>query len=172
MEMAKAGRSFTRYALGFQLGQSPGDAPRLMEIWRRCMDFSRYEVSNLGRVRRIDSGMILKITSGWDGYPQVSIGPAFKVDGRGKDKRTKRMVARLVMLAFYENGPWPQGLVIRYRDGNRKNCAYENLYWGTRSEVIKGHWEKGAYKKRDTRTYFKFSATGPANPRHRDYVAR
>ena len=88
-----------------------------------------YEVSNLGRVRSLDSydrlgrlhkkGKILKPAIIKDGYLQVHLSK--------EGKKKTFMVHRLVAQAFIPN---PEGLpIINHKDENPKNNRVENIEW-------------------------------------------
>lgn len=94
------------------------------EEWRSVKGWP-YEVSDLGRVRRLKNsrfGVYLSPTK--TRYPMVNfsreIGPVY--------------VHRLVADAFL--GPRPRGKEIDHRDGNPKNNKPENLEYVTHSENI------------------------------------
>lgn len=95
-----------------------------------------YQVSNLGRVRSLPrvvphrtngsgyqkvAGCIRKQTVASNGYLVVSL--SFK------GKISLHQVHALVMLAF--KGPYPPGMEIRHRDGNRLNPRLGNLRYAT-----------------------------------------
>ena len=84
--------------------------------------FGMYQVSDLGRVLRTDSGTILKayLTGKGAGYPTVNIG------------RKNRKVHRLVAESFVPN-PYnlPQ---VNHIDGDKTNNNASNLEWVTNRE--------------------------------------
>ncbi len=96
---------------------------------------SLYEVSNKGRVRRLDSvtsdgrswkSRVLKpyLNKKREGYLRVRL-----QDG----KRYKRcLVNRLVGEAFH--GPCPEGEETRHLDGEAGNNYENNLVWGTKEQ--------------------------------------
>ena len=95
------------------------------EEWRPIELFERYEVSNLGNVRR--GGRVLKPGKDTDGYRQVNL---YK-----NSKRHCCKVYRLVMNAFNpntENKPQIDH-INRIRDDDR----LENLRWVTASENVR-----------------------------------
>lgn len=101
------------------------------EEWRATVGIPGYEVSNLGRVRRITglrgrpNNAVLRATLDAHGYPSVY--PS--VDGR----RLARKVHRLVAEAFL--GPKPTAShEVAHNDGVRTNPRASNLRWATRAE--------------------------------------
>jgi len=97
-----------------------------MEIWKEIPKFEKYEVSDLGRVRRVGSGkgarpgLILKQKNNIDGYLQVQF------------FRKNLMVHRLVLSTFL--GEFPDGKVTNHIDGNKRNNKLKNLEFCTRRE--------------------------------------
>lgn len=109
-----------------------------MEIWKSVRGFEGlYEVSNLGRVRSLDRsvkqsnrwgpmestyrGRLLSTSVAASGYLQVTLskqGVAYQ-----------RHVHVLVAGEFV--GPQPAAFLVLHRDGDRLNCADDNLYYGT-----------------------------------------
>lgn len=103
-----------------------------VEIWRGVADFEdRYQVSNLGRVRCHPS----------TGYSyQLSVTPPENrpreyaaISLRRNGFRKRRTVHRIVADAFLPPRPSMKH-EVRHLDGNRANCAANNLAWGTRKE--------------------------------------
>jgi len=85
----------------------------------------RYEVSDTGIVRRIDTHRPLsQYLSKTGAYPEVKLSR----DGRTRTTRVHRIVA----LAFH--GQPAPGHEVRHLDGDRTNNNAENLKWGTKSE--------------------------------------
>lgn len=99
------------------------------EDWRPIAGFSKYEVSNLGRVRRASGGSgtsslrVLKLVAANRGYLRVTL---YADDGQ----MVTRQVHREVCVAF-NGGPPAPGLYACHRDGNRIHNLPGNLYWGT-----------------------------------------
>lgn len=103
-----------------------------MESWLPVKDFeSLYEISDLGQVRSLRQGKIMRpSTSNSGGYPMY----IFSVKG----KRFPKYAHHLVLEAF--DGPCPPGLEARHLDGDSSNPALmspdgtRRLTWGTSSE--------------------------------------
>lgn len=85
----------------------------------------RYEVSNMGHVRRVTtqrgtfSGRHLRGGTGLDGA---------KVDLWRDGRRISMYIRDLIALAFI--GPRPQGMVAVFRDGNPLNLTAANIRYG------------------------------------------
>lgn len=98
----------------------------MLEEWKKIPGHVRFEVSNIGRVRRrLRSGNRLKGTmlKTWDhcGYLRCKL-----IDEHF-------LVHRLVCMAF--NGlPYGNKILALHVDGNKRNNAPGNLYWGDHSD--------------------------------------
>jgi len=92
----------------------------MTEQWKPVKDYEGiYEVSSLGRVRKVATGLILHQSNYGGGYKQVSL----KKDGIWKTVPVHRLVAK----AFLPN---PDMLPeINHRDENKANNCVENLEW-------------------------------------------
>ena len=91
----------------------------MIEIWKQIDDFSAYEVSNLGRVRR--GVRVMKPSHQKSGYLQVALSL--------KNVRHYCYVHRLVLEAFV--GPCPEGEECRHKDDVSSHNELTNLLWGT-----------------------------------------
>ena len=94
------------------------------EIWRRVPNYSKYFVSNHGRVRN-EKGFLLKTSPQHSGYIRIKI---------INDKQQKKhvQVHRLVCTAFrtnIENKP-----TVNHKDHNKWNNHLDNLEWASVSE--------------------------------------
>ena len=89
------------------------------EVWKPIKGYEGiYEVSSLGRVRKLATGVILHQRNR-GGYRQV----ALRKDGVGKSESVHRLVAK----AFLPN---PDMLPeINHRDEDKSNNCVENLEW-------------------------------------------
>lgn len=109
------------------------------ETWKAIPGYeSRYQVSDLGRVRSINF---------WDGRRQVTgrvLRPGAMNSGRvsvALGRGNSRMVHALVMLAFV--GPYPPGLEILHGNSQPSDNRLTNLAYGTRSANIKMDYALG-----------------------------
>jgi len=95
-----------------------------MEEYRPIIDFDNYEVSNLGNVRNIKTGRILKGSVNGRGYLMV---------GLSKDKKpTKKTIHRIIAEVFIDN---PENKPSAdHIDNDKKNNDIKNLRWATSKE--------------------------------------
>jgi NUMOD4 motif/HNH endonuclease len=96
-----------------------------MAEWAPIPGYDRYEVSQLGAVRNILTGTILKPVVHNSGYLCVCLHYAVQ-------KHRLELIHRLVLRAFV--GEPPAGTECRHLDGIRHNIALSNLEWGTPQE--------------------------------------
>lgn len=97
-----------------------------MEIWRKIKEYPQYEVSNMGDVRNIDTGVILK--------PQKtgSKRSYYKVNLYNNGNKINKNIHRLVAEAFIPNPcNKPE---INHINTNSLDNRVENLEWCTRIE--------------------------------------
>lgn len=98
----------------------------MAERWLPIPGLERYEVSDLGRVRR--AGRSPRNPDNHNGYPRFQ----FRRQG---GRRQHLFVHVAVLLAFV--GPRPPGHDARHLDGNPSNCVLSNLAWGTKLENMR-----------------------------------
>lgn len=115
-------------ALEQQLEHWPID--RLVEEWRSVPGFDAFEVSSLGRLRRVRScrgtpAAEKKPTQGPDGYWRTSL----EQKGRRRDVTLHRLVCEV----FHGPSPTRKSCVAHF-DGDKSNNAASNLRWATYSE--------------------------------------
>jgi len=103
---------------------------KMEEIWKPVLDWKyRYEVSNLGNVKRVlstnstFSGRLLKVNSDQK-YIRV------RLCANGNDET--RSVHSLVLEAFVCRRP--KGMVANHKNGNKHDNRLDNLEWVTPSE--------------------------------------
>lgn len=87
------------------------------EIWKKIKDYD-YEVSDLGNIRNMKTGKVLKPVLRYDGHLQVSL--------CNKGKQTIFLVSRLVLLTFCPIDFDGEVFII---DGNKSNVRLDNLKW-------------------------------------------
>ena len=105
------------------------------EVWVPCTGHLNYLVSNMGRVRRISSGRILKPFLG-KGYLRVHL---------SRDNvSTMPTIHRLVAKEFCE-GTW-EGRQVNHIDGNKLNNNANNLEWVTQLENVEHAVRLGIHK--------------------------
>lgn len=111
----------------------------MIEIWKPIPNFSRYEASNLGRLRSLNykrSGKVkvLKPAKSNDGYLKTML-----LNDSGK--YSSWTVHKFVMLAF--KGERSKGLEVNHINGVKTDNRLENLEYCTRSENIKHAFRTG-----------------------------
>ena len=98
----------------------------VVEEWRSIPGAEAYEVSSLGRVRRVKPARGTKVGR--------IINPVVDAGGRAvfnvRDKAVRQMkLHRAVALAFH--GPQPKGCEVAHLDGDQLNNRADNLKWAT-----------------------------------------
>lgn len=113
------------------------------ELWRPIQNWeSRYEVSNLGRVRSLPS---MKVMKPQHGNCMAYTGPTVLLSD--KRRRHTRYVADLVARAWVLDGPDRRNKLF-HKDLNMENTRADNLEWVTARQ--KGQKYMYAWKKTNT----------------------
>ena len=100
--------------------------------------FERYEVSNLGRVRNIKSGRMLKPHLNRDGYLKHHL--------YWHDKQKHLFLHRIIAIAFIDNPE--EKPCVNHIDENKLNNDLSNLEWCTeRENLVHGTRTKRAAEK-------------------------
>ena len=122
--------------------------PLQAEEWRAVVGYEGlYEVSNLGRVRRVGAGRgatvgrILETRSDRNGYRFVEL--------THHGQRHGVSVHRLVAAAFL--GPSPEGQQVNHIDRDKMNSALSNLEYVTPSENVAHAYRTGVVPRQGIR---------------------
>lgn len=118
------------------------------EEWRPVVGYEGvYEVSDLGRVRRIKAkrgatvGRVQSPRFRGTGKYKYTVSALYDPCGRRTDASTHRLVA----LAFL--GEPPEGAVVNHINGDALDNRVENLEWTTFRENIQHAWDTGLQKR-------------------------
>ena len=99
------------------------------ENWRSINLYLNYEISDIGRVKNVKTGRILKPSINTGGYYYVNLCNGGKV---------KHKIHRLVAEAFITN--FEDKPVVDHHDGNKTNNHISNLGWATIKEnTLRGY---------------------------------
>ena len=110
-----------------------------VETFVKIEGFENYEVSNLGKVRNIKSGRVLKPSLNQSGYLGLCL--------YENNKRKYLLLHRIIATAFIDN---PEGKPqVNHIDENKLNNDLSNLEWCTaRENAIHGTRTKRSAEKR------------------------
>lgn len=92
-----------------------------MEIWKTVRSFPNYQISNVGSIRNVKTGKILKVATNSYGYKLVCLS--------NKNKKQTSYIHRLVAEAFIAATADIKTSVVNHIDGDRSNNTIENLEW-------------------------------------------
>lgn len=99
-----------------------------MERWKDIPHFIKYSVSDLGRIRNVDTGRDIRLSINQRGITYVGL----MKDGQ----QYKRSVALLVASAFLDIPIHESFDSVIHLDGDRQNCAANNLMWRPHHFVV------------------------------------
>lgn len=109
-----------------------------VETFVKIEGFENYEVSNLGKVRNIKSGRILKPYLNQSGYLRHHL--------YGHDKQKELFLHRIIAIAFIDNPE--EKPCVNHIDENKLNNDLSNLEWCTvRENIIHGTRTKRVAEK-------------------------
>jgi hypothetical protein len=101
-----------------------------MEIWKKIPGFSRYEASNLGRIRNINNLIIKQRLNGTRKNNKYLV---FDAMGDGiahwRQRRKILLVHRAILMAFCGSPSIEQ--IACHKNDDKMNNNLANLYWGT-----------------------------------------
>lgn len=105
----------------------------MIEVYKTIEDYPNYEVSNLGNVRNIKTGRVLRPSMNKGGYQYV---------GLCLNRKSKiHLIHRLVATAFIPN--LNDKRTVNHINGIKTDNRVENLEWTTDSENMKHAYKTG-----------------------------
>lgn len=117
------------------------------EVWKECVGWPEYEVSDQGRVRRCEAGSkglgtkpgrLLRLTPKGQGYIQIAL--------CRQGKKTWVQVHRLVIEGFIGPLGNDRNIQANHKDGVKNNNRLENLEIVTQSENARHSYQMGLQK--------------------------
>lgn len=119
----------------------------MIEEWKDVKDYEGlYQVSNLGRVKGLKKGKILKQHDNGKGYMQVGL---YK-NNKGKPYYVHRLVAK-AFIPNTENKP-----EVNHKDKDRANNCVDNLEWVTSKENEQHKHNFEGYKQKGKNVVVEF----------------
>lgn len=112
------------------------------EEWRDLSIFPSYSVSDLGNVRSIKTGRILKRSKNQQGHLKVTLAEAGHIHTRS--------VNHLVAKTFLDEPLRDDFSSVIHRDGDKTNCAADNLMWRPRHYTVRYHQQFDSYDFRNS----------------------
>lgn len=110
----------------------------MQEIWKVIDGFPDYEVSNLGKVISLRSGIILEHGISSTGYATVNLFI--------EETQFNKQVHRLVAEAFVPNPNPNNKKIVNHKNGIKLDNTNTNLEWVTHAENMKHAGELGLMK--------------------------
>jgi hypothetical protein len=100
------------------------------EIWKVIENSSKYEVSNLGRIRNIKSKNIMKPCIANTGYPMITL----QEEDLSIKRKKNHLLHRIIAKTFIDNpNNYP---FVNHINGDKTNYSVDNLEWCTQKENI------------------------------------
>ena len=112
------------------------------EEWRDLSIFPSYSVSDLGNVRSLKTGRILKRSKNQQGHLKVKLAEARHI--------YTRSVNHLVAKTFLDEPVRDDFSSVIHRDGDKTNCAADNLMWRPRHYTIRYHQQFDSHDFRNS----------------------
>lgn len=103
------------------------------EYWKELaydgFRYSKYMISNYGRIMNVRSGGYLHSNPDCNGYPICSI----KMDGNGKTFSMNILIHIAVAQNFVDNPDPSKFTIVHHKDDDKSNYYFKNLEWTTSS---------------------------------------
>lgn len=110
-----------------------------LEIWKPVPDWEdRYEISNFGRVRNIETGKLKAFDINNYGYKRLQC---------YRDGKQKKYFVHILVAKLFVPGYKP-GYVVNHIDGDKTNNHWTNLEWVTKTRNGKHAFELGLKVKK------------------------
>lgn len=108
----------------------------MKEVWKTIEGHPKYEVSNMGQVRNVQTGKLLKPYDDGNGYLRVKL-----------DRENCRLHI-LVAAAFVHNDDPDHKIVVNHKHGKKHDNRASQLEWCTLSENTQHAWDTGLRKRK------------------------
>jgi predicted XRE-type DNA-binding protein len=135
------------------------------EEWRTIKEFTNYQISNLGRIKRIVPDkynrplIMLKIQKDKNGYSYVEL--------KNESITKKKKIHRLVLMSFKPIDT-SELFQCNHIDGNKQNNCIYNLEWVTASENVQHAFKIGIKTiSRNTKNKMSLKKKGESNLFHK-----
>jgi hypothetical protein len=106
----------------------------IKEIWKKIPGYSKYKISNLGRIKNVETKIVKKQTLLNCGYYQC---------GMHNDNGIRKtiIVHRLAAEIFIDNPN--EYKIVNHIDGNKINNCIDNLEWTTHKKNVQHAYDTG-----------------------------
>lgn len=121
-----------------------------LEVWKTIPNFSRYEISCCGLIRRAikmrtrAKHSLLKSSPDQDGYLRVTV---YNDEGKQEARGVHQLVAR----TFLDPPSNPLYIFVLHKDDIKSNNQYLNLKWGDPRQNIKDAMANGSFMHKKKR---------------------